>query len=1672
MRVVGYAGLKQIYKNRQNIIFRAVRESDGKDVCLKTPVAEFPGARQLSMLAREFDILTALDIPGIPKALELIDTQGTVVLVTEILPGRPVSRMENGSDLPLDTALAMAQGLVEIIGALHRASYCHRDINPNNILWDEENATLSLVDFGSALEFPHKARKMHPRFVEGSRAYMSPEQSGRMNRGLDYRTDFYSLGVLFYQLFTGDLPFTTQDPNELFHCHIAMDPTPPHQVADHIPPALSQLVLKLMAKDPSQRYQSAEGLAVDLATCRTALAETGEIPAFDLAHGDIEDRFVLPEALYGREKEVHLLLDLFNTAQNGQGQMAFVSGTSGVGKTSLVRELYTPLAAVGGYMVSGKFDQFIRHQPYSAMVQALSALVDQLMGEPQRKIDVWKEKIQTALGSNGQVLTELIPELERLIGPQPPVPRLSAAEECTRFNTLISDLFTCFGKHSSTLVIFLDDLQWIDGPSLSLLETLAPVIRNRAIFIIGAYRSNEVPENHPLSLSMPELEKAGSHLTHISIQELAPNALEEMIRDGFTMAAPSAADLNRLLFEKTRGNPLFFKTMLSRMHSLGHFFFDYPNACWDWNLDALNAMPLADNVVDMLKNTITELSDATVELLQLAGGIGNRFSLDLLSRLADQDRSTVAQALQPAVSQGLIQPRDDDFELLTVTQGRDMPDLIFTFAHDRIQQAAYNMIPEGRRSALHWRIGQLISDIPGKADHVDFDAVAQLNQGSEAAREHEKEPLARLNLQAAKQAKKSAAFGVAETCLSHAVTLLAQDVWERDHDLAMAIHLELAEACYLVSRFDQANQLYELIEAHLASDEEKLSLRNMQVKQYHHQGLYPRAVELEYEALSLLGFDLPREDADLLAALEKEQQTIDAILAKTDTEALYHNPEVEDPRHTITQELLFDLFTDGYLLGKGPMIALAAATAARLSMARGNCAMASIGYINYATILCSSGAYEKGHELGRLAVRLADKYQTASLKNFTYHVFSLGINHWLTPLHTSYDYWYEASKLALESGSPYAGWTFLQLAHVLLASGADLERVADRLNTSRNYLKSARMDDIHSLLEIIVERPLAHLTGETKDFTTLDGKSFSTQACVDAFQEAPFFMGHLRYSQLRASLLCGDWVAPAPLKEWLDIIEQTVQAQIIQVDSFLYGALHLSLGCDKGKLEGEGRELFDRILALFDQWAGLCPANFAHKHLIIRAEEARLDKHWLLAMDLYEQARDAALEANFIQDAALADELCGRFWSGLEKPYLVRHYMGRAHARYLRWGATAKAEQLAAAHQLAVPDPAAESLPEAPDSCSISTQLFNDQMDLYSVIKASQAISRHMVLDELAMELLDLAVENAGATRGVLILKQEEDFLIRHHIDKTDPQAEVRGMGQPFAQSDLVSGAMVRYAVNSGNAVVYNATHPETQFARCPHIRKHNIPSAGCVPILRKNHITGILYLENSQLPDAFKPERVELLRIIASQSAISLENARIYHELEKMNQNLESLVAERTRELNDTNTQLNLKNQELEVLSTTDQLTGLFNRRYMEHSLAQAICPAGTDAQPISILMADIDHFKAINDSHGHDVGDQILQAVSRVLKENIRRVDVAGRWGGEEFLLLLITDLEGTLSLAEKLRTRIADQDHPQAGQVTASFGAAQFQEGDTVDALVKRADLGLYAAKDKGRNRVEAI
>jgi len=1681
--VEGYSILEVIYEGAKNRVLKGVDDKTGNTVALKIPAALIPSGTDLAILDKQFDLMSTLDVPGVPKALDRISTGQSMAIAMEHYEFPSLKTTAAKLRLTMPEVVAVFEKLSDILSQLHRNNIIHRDITPANVLYERETGQVVLIDYGSAIDIPlHSPKGVEPEIIEGTLHYMSPEQTGRINRPLDYRSDIYSLGVAFYEMLTGHLPFDSIDFGEIIHSHIAVDPIPPHERSADIPKPLSDIIMKCMAKDAVARYQSARGLHDDLHQCLSNLEKTGEIPLFTIGETDFSGKFIFPERLFGRAEEFQTLHSHYGKMVDGRNAIVMVSGHSGVGKTSLVQELNRNVATDYGYITYGKYDQYSRNTPYSALIQAFSFLIKQILTEDDAKIRKWKESILDAVGTNGSVMTDMIPELQVLTGKLPPVQSLAPADARTRLRTVFSSFIQAFGSREHPLVVFLDDLQWIDSSSLSLIELFGSMKVGSAILFVGAYRSNEVSESHPLTISLGEMKSKGTNIAELALEPLKQVAVKEFMADMLLQDPSNVADLSSLVFKKTEGNPLFFRTFLSALHDSSHINFNHDSNAWEWDIKAISDAPYTDNVVEALRSRIETLPEESMEILKLGACTGSSFALDFLTRLSGLRRKEIAQLLKPAIAQGLVTSSRTYFELYSQEQADKLAFIVYRFAHDRIQQATYALLEEQRRPALHLKAGRMLMNLPEaewSETHL-FDVATHMKEGASLITDAaEQYAVAELVLRAGEKASQSTAFADAAELLDFARSILPDPAWGERYELTCDVHFEYAEALSLSAQYEEAEAMYDIITKNISRDEDVLRLYNIQVKQYHYQARFAEAVDIEFKGLALMGIDIPESDEDLMPFFGGEAGRIAELLEDRNPDELFDAPENTDEMLTRKLELLFDIFADSYLIGRGLLCGVAAAVMARLSMENGNNPMASVSYINYATAVCSIGAdYPTGHAFGSVAVRLADKYSVPALQNYTYHLYALSVNHWQNELSTSHEYWAKASKLALASGSPYAGYVFLQLAHVLLASGAEIDTVEQQIGRSRQFLAGAGLDAIITLLNLIVSQPVKHLRGKTFSIETLDDETFSTEKILEEFKELPFFTGSLYYSMLRVACLSGKILPLETLQEWITVIDNTQQGQIILADCHWFYALLLIEGREQANESDkpEYQELIDAEMERMRSWGELCDVNFQHKYALLRAENGRASNSQDDVIDLYDEAILKALDESFIQDAALAAEKAGRFWINRSKPYVAKSYIEQACIYYARWGATCKVDQLREQFREYLTQYGSSDLANSFQETMTMNPFvtgswsFSEGLDLSSVIKATQAVSKNIVMEELGRDLVSIAIENAGASKGMLLVDSGGGFMISSSMSNVAGIRTPGRAGIPYYDSEELSQAVVNYVIRTGRTVVLDDAPAEEQFAQCEYICSKKPASICCMPIKRQDEVKAVLYLENDITTGVFRQDRLQTLEILAAQATISMENARGYQELSDMNQNLEHIVWMRTKELHDKNDEMNDKNVELERLSTTDQLTGIFNRRRLDEELEREVGLCQRYQKSVAVILFDVDNFKLINDRFGHGVGDNVLIKIASVVTETVRKTDILGRWGGEEFLVIVPEFAQKAEQIAEKIRAALEAVDHPLAETVTVSLGVALYREGDTASTLVTRADDALYQAKENGRNRVE--
>lgn len=1531
--IANYQIVSKIYESANSLVYRAVPNSSAQPVILKVLKEDYPTPLELTRYKQEYEITRSLKIDGAIKVYNLLPYGSTLAMIVEDFGGESLDILMKSKKFALSEFLSIAIQIAETLGEIHAANVIHKDINPSNIVLNSKTGQLKIIDFGIATVFTRENPTIkNPNVLEGTLAYVSPEQTGRMNRSLDYSTDFYSLGATFYKLLTQRVPFESNDALELVHCHIAKQPVPPQQVNPEIPPAVSNIVMKLLAKTSEERYQSALGIKADLEECLTQLQQTGQISEFPLARHDISDRFKIPQKLYGREAEKETLLSTFKRvaecgpqekqaaegASKKQIEMMLVGGYSGVGKSVLVQELYKPITQQRGYFISGKFDQFQRNIPYSAVVSAFQSLVRQLLTESEAQLAQWREKLLAAFVVNGQVIIDVIPEIEQIVGPQPPVQLLEPTEAQNRFNAMFQNFIRVFCQRSHPLVIFLDDLQWADSASLKLIELMMTDDDIGYLLLLGAYRDNEVGPNHPTMLTVARLKEQGVVVNSITLNPLKLEEIAQLLADTLHRERETVKPLAELVSQKTSGNPFFINEFLRTIYQENLLTFDRQQKCWQWDITPIEALGITENVVDLMLGKLRKLPETSQKALRLAACVGNSFDLSTLSIIYEKSAPKTFRDLLPTIQLGLIQPIS---ELETTSEALIESALIiqnYEFRHDRVQQAAYALIDDDQKKAVHLQIGRLLLANISEEEREEkfFSLVDHLNKGREFLESNtEKVKLAELNLHAGKKAKEATAYTASKEYLFLAENTFPRDIWEECYEMALDLYKELAEVEYLNGNFQQSQFLLEISLKRAKSALDCTEFHFLRIVQYTLIGQYSEAVESGRNALRPLGIDLPAENFQ--AAFEAELAEYRENLGDREIGSLYDTPEMEIPEKRAALKILSRIFPAAWILAP-VLMCLVATKIVNLNIKYGHTQKSSMGYSYFGVVSTAVlHDYRLGYEYGSLGVKLSGKYRDLSSKSVANLLHGNFTMPWLGHIKLSENVNLEGADAGLQVGDlQLVGYTLTYNLYNLLYEGRHLDSL---LNEASRGLLFAQETQNQWVLNCVLGAKIMvqNLVGLTQEKFCFDIEETDETHFLEACQQDQTPAAICFYYIFKAQVL---YLYGQPnLSTGLSCLDRA-RGLLDYIPGFISIAKHnfyysLTLAALYPQASAKEREQYWQQLEVNQQrmkeWADSCLENFLHKYLLVAAEMSRISGQWHEAMDLYDQAIESARENEFIQNEALANELAAKFWLERGKEEFAQLYMRKAHQGYQIWGAKRKVEALEETYPQWFSSGPSGSKPTTITTASKTTSnRLVETLDLATVMKASQAISGEIVLEKLIGKLMQIAIENAGAQKGFLILEKEGNWVIEAEgtVDSSDVPI-LQSIQIDFVDANrripLVCAAIINYVARTQENVVLNDAACEGEFTRDPYIIATQPKSILCTPLLYQGKVSGILYLENNLTTGAFTPDRVEVLKILSAQAAISIENSRLYEQLEDYNRTLEQKVKARTQELQEKNEEL-----------------------------------------------------------------------------------------------------------------------------------------------------------------------
>jgi PAS domain S-box-containing protein len=1494
--IPGFEVIGVLHRGVQSLVCRAVPAGNRVPVILKV-LTGTPSPGEVARFRREYEITRRIRHPGIAHALELLQRSGHLAMVLEDINGRALNtHLHDGTVAGLTDFFDIAVQACDALEAIHGHRIVHKDLTPANLVWCAADRRLQIIDFGLCSELGLDAETPQiPTLLEGTLAYISPEQTGRMNRYVDYRSDYYSLGVTFYELLSGRRPFESTDAMELVHCHIAREPEWTAAALHHAPPPLIAVLRRLMQKNAEDRYQTISGLRHDLQMCRSLVRDghTDGLGAIGLH--DRRGVFEIPQKLYGREAEVRVLMEAFERAAAGQCEMALVAGYSGIGKTAVVNEIHKPVTARRGCFIVGKCDQYRRNVPYSSLIQALREMIRQLLAESQDRITLWGERLQGALGANAGVIGELIPELPLIIGPTTPPPPLPPVEAQNRLNRVFQKFIQVFCRTEHPLVMFLDDLQWADPPTLGLIDMFMRDPDEHHLLVIGAYRDNEVDAAHPLMTLRDKLLRSGVTLHGLTLTPLDWPHITALLADTLSAPPDDCAALARLCHHKTGGNPFFLNQFLKAIHEAGLLVYDFARDGWTWDIARIDGAGFTDNVVELMLGKIQRLPAATQDLMQLAASVGNRFDLETLAVIHEQSPGQTQRHLWPALEAGYVLPLDSRYKSVGADEAGDEPSRIeYRFLHDRVQQAAYALVEEDDRRRRHLQIGRLLlrgtagGGAEGRQSRL-FDIVEQFNAGRNLIDQPaERFTVADLNWQAGMRARRSAAYQAAFRHMEIGLALLPADTWHTDYRRTLDLHLGAAEAAYLTGRFTIADALYPVTLKHCTTVLDRIRCLSVQASQYQLQGQFLKAIEIQRAGLRLLGIAIPEDEAALGELIQQDFAEIARLSADRAMTAIMDAPELEAAELLAAMQLLLGMWYASYLAGKPTLNAVTTVRMTVLSLSRGHCDISSFAYVNYAFIIAFlRRQYATGFAFGQMAIDLANRRHNASIRCSVYFLFATFTNYWNRPLRTSNAFYDQAYAWGLESGD------FATLGYIVavrstdrLIEGWPLPDLLNICETDLVLLQSTGQADMVDCTRAGAVQAIRQLMGLTRSPDSYDDDVFSEARFLQDYAQAPLHLAYFYHGKIRAAYLFDTAEAEA-MAEKLPVVEQFVPGQCKIPEATFYAALIwirlLARGGDRADAPALRTRIAD-LLGRLDGWATQCPDNFAARKWLAHAEAARAGDA-VAAVEAYRRAADLAREAGAVTLEALANELQGAFWLDRNHETVARVFLKEAVRLYRAWGAEAKAAQLAARHPFLQ---TAESAFSDPDSRTQSLS----SLDINTIVKASQALSSEVSLGRLLERLIRIAGENAGAQIVRLFLWQDDAW--RLEAEAVGDAVEVlqsRPVDLNGHQSDLAPLSVLRYVARTGQEIIEADLTRSDHYGDDPYVRKASPKAAMCLPIKRSSQVAGMVYLENNLAAGALIEARVEFLRILVAQAMISIHNARLYDSLERQ-------VAERTAEL------------------------------------------------------------------------------------------------------------------------------------------------------------------------------
>ena len=1453
-KISGCSIIEQVDTENGSISYRAQKDTYKKPIVIKVINSEYFSPSSIAKFKQEYQTIKSIDFDGVVKTYDVIDDKNNIALLLEDFNGLPLKDLIKNGNVDNVAFLQLAISLSGIIGNLHEKKIVHKDIKLRHILFNKTSEQIKLTGFGALAELTSRYKEIYDvDIIKNRLPYISPEQTGRMNRNVDYRTDLYSLGIVFYELLTGHAPFLSNDPLEIIHAHIAKQPVAPFKIYKTIPEPISDIVMKLLAKTAEDRYQNSFGLKSDLQKCLKQIISKGKIKPFELAQKDIPPGFQIPKKLYGREKELEVLLAGFDRAGQGEKKTILVSGYPGIGKTSLINEIQKAIVPKKAYFMSGKYHQFRPNAPYEAIIQAFQGLLKQILFESAERTSTWKEDLSKALGLNGKVITDVIPDVELITGVQPDVPNLGPKETQNRFNLVFENFIKVFAKPDHPLVFWLDDLQWADSASFEFITNLATNSDAGFLLLIFSYRDNEMPKSHKLISTVKDIIKTDVNVDDMKLPLLDIHHVSDLIADCLKCDKERSFSLAGIVHTKTAGNPFFVNQFMETLHKKGLLELDGIKG-WQWNINSIDRMRVTDNVLDLMVGKIADMPKEAVETLTVCACIGNRFDLETLAVTLDKPIELALAGLVEPISEGLVDISGDEY----------------MFHHNRIQEAAYALIPEEEKAKLHHSIGKAALEKTHDEDlpEIIFDIVNQLNFGATlAVSGKERYELVKFNLMAGTKARGSAAYKEAQQFLEQAVSVLPADAWEEEYDLTLALYSEGAELGFLLGNHKQAEKYFDEVVEKAKKELDKVRVYEVKIDNYMVSYKPKEALKLGKEALKMLGVTMPHKTDPKV--IRKEFAMTNAFIKERKIEDLIDLNEIKDPYDLAIMSILTSCLAPCYI-GDPDYLPFITLKALNLTLTHGNSRYAPLFYAAHAGSLISAfGDIEQGYEFGNLALAVVEKFDARESRTKTYYAFPGFINHWKRPIRENFKYLLEAYKSVSETGDlVFASFALTNYIMISFWSGQNLDSVKE--SYAKYFEVMEKFNQLRSIeLYRLGYQLVANLSGETEDRLLLKGEVFDEKEIVPKWVKANELtsLGFYTVNKLFLSYFYKDFGSAVKFAKQGEKYLSALEGMIVIAEYYFYYSLALLAHYPrvKGKTRGMYLDHVKENQKKMKKWAKHCPENFENKYLLVEAERSVFQGNTQKAIELYDRAIYLAEKNGFLHEGAIANERAAIFCRGNRMGNFAGVYVKNAINGFKRWGALIKFEDLEKEH------------PEILEQSSkVRTDTSNMELDYTSVINSLQVISTEIIIDDLLKKLLAIVMENAGAQRSLFLSVKKNCLFVEAETTIEHDEVSIIKSVNVDKRNDL-SFSVVNYVLRTKKQVVLDDAGRKGDFVSDAYVLSKHPKSILCLPVIRQSSLVGILYLENNIASGAFTENRVEVLKLMASQAAISIENALLY---------------------------------------------------------------------------------------------------------------------------------------------------------------------------------------------------